>query len=151
MADHPGTDPNIDKELPMRPSYCLTVDVAQPFDQAVQTLRDTLAAEGMGVVSEVDVQATLKNKMNLDVASQKMLGICNPKLAHAMLEAEPEIGAMLPCSGFAREIEPGRTQVVLQDPMVVAQQTANADVRRACEQAHLTFRRVVDRLMLAGT
>jgi len=135
-------------ETRMKTSYCLTVELTQPFNQALQTLRDTLMAEGLGVVSEVDVQATLKAKLGIDGPAQKMLGICSPRLAHAMLEAEPDIGAMLPCGGFAREIEGGRTRVALQDPMVVAQQTGSRVVRAACEEAYLSLRRVVDRLIL---
>ena len=81
----------------MTTAYALTIDLPQPLPTAIETLRAALAAEQMGIVSEVDVQATLKAKLGLDSHPQKLLGICSPKVAHAILSAEPDMGAMLPC------------------------------------------------------
>ena len=130
----------------MTPAYALTIDLPQPLSAAIETLQAALAAEQMGVVSEVDVQATLKAKLGLDGHPQKLLGICSPKIAHALMGAEPDIAALLPCGGGAAEPTPGRTRIVLQDPRVIAALSDNAEVRAACELAHAALRRVVDRL-----
>jgi len=134
----------------MRTPYAFAVDLPQAMPAAIETLRAALAAEQMGIVSEVDVQATLKAKLGLDSHPQKLLGICSPKVAHALMGAEPDIAALLPCGGGAAEATPGRTRIVLQDPRVIAALTDNAEVRAACELAHATLRRVVDRLAAAA-
>ena len=82
---------------------------------------------------------------------QKLLGICAPKVAHALMSAEPDIAALLPCGGGAAEATPGRTRLVLQDPRVIAALSENTEVRAACELAHATLRRVVERLNLNAT
>lgn len=126
--------------------YAFAVEIGQPLDAAVQALREALAAEQMGIVSEVDVQATLKTKLGVDSHPHKLLGICSPRIAHALTVAEPDIAALLPCGGSAAQATPGRTRIVLQDPRVIAAQTANAQVHAACELARAALLRVVDRL-----
>ena len=100
----------------------------------------------MGIVSEVDVQATLKAKLGLDSHPQKLLGICSPKVAHSILSAEPDMGAMLPCGCGVAEARPGVTRIALQDPAVIAAATDNAAVHAACETATAALQRVVARL-----
>ena len=80
-------------------SYAFAIDLPLPLPEAVDALRAALTAEQMGIVSEVDVQATLKAKLGLDSHPQKLLGICSPKIAHALMGAEPDIAALLPCGG----------------------------------------------------
>lgn len=130
----------------MSTPYAFAIDLSLPLAPAVEALRAALAAEQMGIVSEVDVQATLKAKMGLDAHPQKLLGVCSPKVAHALMGAEPDIAALLPCGCGVAEPTPGRTRIVLQDPRVIAALSSHADVRVACELAHATLRRVVDRL-----
>ncbi len=130
----------------MIPAYALTIDLPQPLAAAIDSLRSALAAEQMGIVSEVDVQATLKAKLGLDSHPQKLLGICSPKVAHAILGAEPDMGAMLPCGCGVSEARPGVTRVALQDPAVIAAATDNAAVHAACEMATAALQRVVARL-----
>jgi uncharacterized protein (DUF302 family) len=79
-------------------SYTLSTTTALPFADAVARVRDELAAEGFGVLCEVDVQATLEQKLGIDREPYVILGACNPLLAHAALEAEPELGVLLPCN-----------------------------------------------------
>lgn len=129
--------------------YALTAELAQALPEAIETLRAALAAEQMGIVSEVDVQATLESKLNVVSHPQKLLGICSPRVAHTLTSAEPDIAALLPCGCGVSEIAPGRTRVVLQDPRVIAALSDNVDVRAACELAHATLRRVVDQLRSA--
>lgn len=130
----------------MNPTYAFAIDLPQALPAAIDTLRAALMAEQMGIVSEVDVQATLKAKMGLNSHPQKLLGICSPKVAHALMSAEPDIAALLPCGGGAAETTPGSTRIVLQDPRVIAAQSTHPAVQAACEQAHATLSRVADRL-----
>jgi uncharacterized protein (DUF302 family) len=126
--------------------YALTIEIPQSLPAAIDTLRAALAAEQMGIVSEVDVQATLKAKLGLDSHPQRLLGICSPKVAHAMLAAEPDIGALLPCGCGVAESRPGLTRIALQDPMVIAASSNHPAVREACEVAAAAVQRVVARL-----
>jgi uncharacterized protein (DUF302 family) len=128
----------------MTPAYALTIDLPQPLAAAIESLRAALVAEQMGIVSEVDVQATLKAKLGLDSHPQKLLGICSPKVAHAILSAEPDMGAMLPCGCGVAEARPGVTRIA--DPAVIAVATHNQAVHAACELATAALRRVVARL-----
>ena len=130
----------------MNTRYAFTIELSQPLAAAVETLRAALAAEQMGIVSEVDDQATLKTQLGIDSHPQRLLGICNPEMAHALLSAEPDIGTLLPCGCGVSEIAPGRTRIALQDPDVIAASSANADVRAACEVASGALLRVVARL-----
>lgn len=127
-------------------TYAFAVELDQPLERAIDTLRAALAAEQMGIVSEVDVQATLKARLGLDSHPQKLIGVCSPAVAHALMGAEPDIAALLPCGCGAAESHPGRTRIVLQDPRVIAALSGSAEVRAACERAHAALRRVVDRL-----
>jgi len=115
------------------PAYAFTAELAQPLPQALETLRAALAAEQMGIVSEVDMQATLKAKLGLDSPPQRLLGLCSPRIAHALVSAEPDIAALLPCGGSIAEPTPGRTRIVLQDPRVILQTSGStqAEVRDA--------------------
>ena len=126
--------------------YAFIVDLPQPLTSAIETLRAALAAEQMGIVSEVDVQATLKAKLGLDSHPQRLLGICSPKVAHALLVAEPDIGALLPCGCGVSEARPGMTRIALQDPMVIAAASDNPAVQAACDAAAAALQRVTARL-----
>ncbi len=126
--------------------YALTVALPQPLSSAIESLRAALAAEKMGIVSEVDVQATLKAKLGLDSHPQKLLGICSPQVAHAILSAEPDLGALLPCGCGVSEVQPGQSRIVLQDPAIIAANTDNPAVHAACELATAALQRVASRL-----
>jgi len=81
----------------MSSSYAFAITLAQPLPAVVETLRAALAAEQLGIVSEVDRQATLKAKRGLARALQRLLGVCSPRVAHALVTAEPDMAALLPC------------------------------------------------------
>ncbi|WP_341893062.1 DUF302 domain-containing protein [Variovorax sp. YR752] len=131
----------------MKPApYAFAIELAQPLGAAIERLRAALAAEQMGIVSEVDVQATLKAKLGLDSHPQKLIGVCSPGIAHALMGAEPDIAALLPCGCGVSEATAGRSRIVLQDPRVIALHSDNAAVHAACERAHAALQRVVQRL-----
>jgi uncharacterized protein (DUF302 family) len=130
----------------MAPAYAFTIEVPPPLAAAVETLRAALAAEQMGIVGEVDVQATLKAKLGLDSHPQKLPGICSPKEAHAIRSAEPEMGAMPPCGCGVAGAQPGATRIALQDPAVIAAATHNQAAHAACELATAVLQRVLARL-----
>ena len=98
------------------PGYGLTVVVDAPFEEADRRTREALADQGFGVLTEIDVAATLKKKLGVDVAPQVILGACRPALAHEALTAEPSIAAVLPCNVVVRAVDDATTVVEAFDP-----------------------------------
>ncbi|GAA1478150.1 DUF302 domain-containing protein [Nocardioides aestuarii] len=86
------------------------------YDDAVAAVRAALGDQGFGVLTEIDIQATLKTKLDVDVAPQVILGACRPQLAHRALQAAPSVAALLPCNVVVRELAPGETLVEAVDP-----------------------------------
>jgi len=89
-------------------SYTLNATIEQNIDQAIETLKSTCMSHKLGIVSDINVQATIKNKLDEDIAPYRILGACNPGMAKKVIEAAPEAGALLPCTIVARE-EDGKT------------------------------------------
>ena len=104
----------------MTPAYALTIDLPRPLPDAIDVLQAALAAERLAIVSQVDVQAALKAGLGLDSHPQKPLRICSPTASHALLGAEPGIGAQLPFGGGVSEATPGVAHIAQQDPTVIA-------------------------------
>lgn len=96
--------------------YTLRTTVDRPYEETVQAVRARLAEAGFGVLTEIDIKATLKNKLDVDVTPQVILGACRPQLAHQALEVEPSIAALLPCNVVVRALDETTTLVEAFDP-----------------------------------
>ena len=121
--------------------YAFGKTVPLGHEEAIAAVTQALAKEGFGVLTEIDVAATLKKKLNLDRPPYRILGACNPQLAARALEAEPQIGALLPCNVVVRQDAAGKTVVEFMDPNAVLQlvgrpeiATIAADVRGRLER-----------------
>lgn len=115
-------------------SYTLSATIKQPIDEAIETLKGTLMNHQLGIVSEVNVQATIKNKLGEDIAPYRILGACNPGMAKKIIEAAPEAGALLPCTIVARE-ENGETILHFMAPEPVLGLESNEVVQEVAKQA----------------
>lgn len=124
--------------------YSKTLDLSPEETEA--RVRDELENEGFGVLTEIDVKATLKKKLDADVRPYKILGACNPPAAHEALQAEDKIGTMLPCNVILQETNDGRTEVAAVDPVVSMQAVDNEALRPVAEKIRDRLRTVIDRV-----
>lgn len=106
-------------------SYYIAKRLALPFADAIAAITDALKAEGFGILTEIDVQNTLEQKLGVDFRKYRILGACNPPFAHQALQAEDKIGLMLPCNVIVQEMADGGVEVAAIDP-VVAMSPVNA-------------------------
>lgn len=126
-------------------SYSLRVDVQHGFDETVQKVRESLAESGFGVLTEIDIKKTLKNKIDVDVDEQVILGACNPGLAHQGLQAESSLGVLLPCNVVVRR-EGDTTVVEAIDPETMVALTGNEAMVPVAEQVRASLKGALARL-----
>lgn len=120
-------------------SRTLDADLATAEERTTAALKD----EGFGVLTEIDIQATLKKKLDVDVSGYKILGACNPPLAHKAMQAEPRIGAMLPCNVILRDVGDGKTEVSAIDPVASMTAVENDSLGEVAQEVRERLQRVV--------
>ncbi len=125
--------------------YGMSTTVSLPYQLAAERAREALAAEGFGILAEMDIAATLKKKLNVDFRPYVILGACNPPLAHQALLAEPDIGLLLPCNVIVYATdEPGQSVVAAMDPVEALALTGNESIRSIAEDVKARLRRVLE-------
>jgi uncharacterized protein (DUF302 family) len=122
--------------------YAFGKTVNMGFEQAVAAVTQALAKEGFGVLTEIDVAATLKKKLGIERPPYKILGACNPQFAHRALEAEPQIGALLPCNVVVRE-DAGKTVVEFMDPDAVLKLVERPEIGTIAAEVRSRLQRVM--------
>jgi uncharacterized protein (DUF302 family) len=128
--------------------YGFDVQVACGFDEAVARATEALKSEGFGVLTEIDVKATLKKKIDVDRRPYKILGACNPALANQALNADPDIGLLLPCNVVVREDEDGTVTVAFMDPAAVLALVDRSGIEELASQVRAKLEKV--RALLGG-
>jgi uncharacterized protein (DUF302 family) len=126
--------------------YALAVTLDSGFTATVEATRAALAEQGFGVLTEIDIAATLKAKLDLDLPAHLILGACNPALASQALAAEPSIGVLLPCNVVVRALDEHHTLVEAMNPGIMSQLSDNPAVADVAAQAHTRIRAALQQL-----
>ena len=127
-------------------NYCFNKITALPFETALMKIKDELKQEGFGVLTDIDVQATLRQKLNVDFRKYRILGACNPTFAHQALQTENRIGTMLPCNVVVQELPDGQTEVAAINPLVNMQAAGNPRLEPLGVQVAARLQAVVERM-----
>jgi uncharacterized protein (DUF302 family) len=125
-------------------TYYFSKTVELPFEETILRVTDELKKEGFGVLTEIDVKTTLKKKLDIDFRNYRILGACNPPLAHQALQSEPNIGLMLPCNVVVQEGESGMTLVSAIDPVASMQAVENESLGEVAEQVRNKLQKVIE-------
>ena len=126
--------------------YYISRTLSLPFDEALERIVDTLKAQGFGVLTEIDVKATLKKKLGVDFRRYQILGACNPPFAYEALKAEDKIGTMLPCNVIVQETAGGAIEVAAIDPISSMQAVDNPALGGVAIEIQAKLKRVVENL-----
>ena len=130
--------------ISQRNPYGIGAVVALDYDHAVARVKEALATEGFGILSEIDVAATMKKKLDVDFRPYVILGACNPQLAHEALTAERDIGLLLPCNVIVYAGDaPGRSVVAAMDPVAALALTGNSGIRELAENVKTRLTRAL--------
>lgn len=127
-------------------SYYTNKTLEGTFDQVVEKVTNALKEEGFGVLSDIDVSATLKKKLDVDFRKYRILGACNPPNAHKALTAEPYIGLMLPCNVVVQEIDDGKVDVSAVNPVASMTAVGNSELERVASNIKEKLERVINNL-----
>ena len=130
--------------------YGFNIILKDGFDNVIKRVTEALKTEGFGVLTDIDVQATMKAKLNVDGAPYRILGACNPPLAHKAITADPDIGLLLPCNVVVREQPDKKINVGFMDPIAVLKLTDNPAITEMAKDVRGRLERVRNLLAKAG-
>src|SRR5512145_2651057 len=123
------------------PTLGITVHLRTDYETAIRRVTEALQGEGFGVLTEIEVQATLKKKLDVDFRPYKILGACNPPLAYRALQAAPEVGLLLPCNVTVSQVEEGMVEVALVDPIAMLGVVTHPDLKLVADEARARLER----------
>ena len=126
--------------------YYFTKELNISFDDAIAKVTEELKKEGFGILTDIDVKATLKKKLDVDFRPYRILGACNPPFAFQALQTEDKIGTMLPCNVVVQEKTPGKVEVTSIDPVASMAAVNNPNLKTIGEQVRAKLKRVIDNL-----
>jgi uncharacterized protein (DUF302 family) len=124
-------------------TYSFDTIVDKPFDETIILVTEALKLEGFGILTDIDVQATMKKKLDVDMDPYRILGACNPQFAYQAMKYEPKIGTMLPCNVIVRQIEPGKNEVSAIDPIASMQAIDNPALKEIADTVQDKMKKVI--------
>lgn len=127
-------------------SYYFSKKIKENFNQGEKKIRETLKKEGFGVLTEIDVQKTLKKKLNINFRRYKILGACNPSFAYQSLQAEDKIGTMLPCNVILQEVNSKEIEVAAVDPIASMRAVSNQNLLGIAQKVRRKLKGIVESL-----
>ncbi|MBI3618262.1 MAG: DUF302 domain-containing protein [Candidatus Omnitrophica bacterium] len=127
-------------------SYYLNKILNSSFEETIKKVLEELKKEGFGIITEIDVQATLKNKIGVDFRNYRILGACNPSFAYQALQVEDKIGTMLPCNVIVQSLGDKRTEVAAIDPLLAMGRLDNQGLLQIARQVQNKLKNVISRL-----
>lgn len=127
-------------------SYYFSKTLPVGFEEAVRRATEALQGQGFGIITEIDVQQTFKAKIGIDFRKYRILGACNPKLAHEALQLEDKIGTMLPCNVVVQAVDETHTEVAAIDPVASMQAVDNPRLKEAAERVQKSLKAAIDTL-----
>lgn len=127
-------------------SYYFNKTLKVSFDDALARAKEELKKEGFGILTEIDVQETLKKKLDVDFRKYRILGSCNPPYSYQALQAEDKVGTMLPCNVIVQELAEGNVEVAAIDPVASMQAIKNPELQGIAEQVQAKLKKVIDNL-----
>jgi uncharacterized protein (DUF302 family) len=128
------------------PFYYFSKTLPLGFDEALRKTTEALKQEGFGIITEIDVRETLKKKIGVEFRNYRILGACNPTLAHEALQLEDKVGTMLPCNVVVQDAGEGNVEVAAIDPVASMAAIDNPRLKKAAEKVQAKLRRVIERL-----
>ena len=124
--------------------YYFSTKVDLPFDEAITRVTEELKKEGFGILTDIDVKATLKKKMDVEFHNYRILGACNPPFAYQALKAEDKIGTMLPCNVILQETKDGKVEIAAVDPLASMQAIRNKELEDIADQVRIKLKKVIN-------
>jgi uncharacterized protein (DUF302 family) len=127
-------------------SFYFSLSMEASFEEGISKVTEALKKEGFGILTEIDVQETLKRKLGVEFRKYRILGACNPPFAYEALQAEDKIGMLLPCNVIVQEHEPGRIEVSAIDPLKAMEVVGNPKLKAIAERVHSKLKRTIEGL-----